>query len=58
MPNKIYGDVSDYLVEGKSKSGYIKIGGGYAGDKSSSKEINTDDWYEGKKPGVGKGKAS
>lgn len=64
MPNKIYSDVVDYLVEGSKSKGYLKCGSKGYGDGSTSSPVsnynskqgvgsNTDSWFEGKKSGKG-----
>lgn len=67
MPNKIFSDVADYLVEGAKNSGYLKKGNGGFGDKSTNGGIVTDygrtnqssdSWFEGTKGSKAKGEAS
>lgn len=67
MPNKIYSDVADYMVEGAKNSGYIKVGKGGFGDASTNGGIvkdygrtnqSSDNWFEGTKGSKGKGEAS
>lgn len=67
MPNKIYSDVANYLVEGAKDSGYLKCGKGGFGDASTNGGIVTDygrgnpssdSWFEGKQGSKGRGEAS
>lgn len=70
MPNKIFSDVADYLVEGAKDKGYLKSGNGGFGDGKPSSGVTSfgatyndqtaggRDWFEGKKGNKAYGDAS
>ncbi len=61
MPNKIYSDVADYLVEGSKDKGYMKCGNkGFGDGKTSTANsdysrgyMSPESFFEGKKGSKG-----